>query len=314
MTSDTPMRSLSQLLALLLLGVGLFALVPAGPVAAQGDAEYRQTLRRAIREFDRGAWAEARALFLQAHDLQPTARTLRSIGMASFEMGDYVSAYAALRDALVSEERPLTDVQRSEVEQLFEATRAYVGRFLIVVSPAGGVLEVDAEPARFDHDGYILLPPGDHTITVDLEGYRRTRERVRVEGGEERELPIDMEPTTPEVAAPADPVPTIDTLTIALWASGGGFVALTLVGAIWAAERNGELSTCDDAAFPDLCVNRNTLARERDSAVGISITAAILAGAAIAGGFVWWQFGPPDDPVALRCGLPGTSAVCAYHF
>jgi outer membrane protein assembly factor BamD (BamD/ComL family) len=44
----------------------------------------------AVAEYEAGHYQEARALFRQAHEKQPTARTLRGIGMASFELRDYV--------------------------------------------------------------------------------------------------------------------------------------------------------------------------------------------------------------------------------
>jgi len=76
-----------------------------------------------------GRWQEARALFQQAHEEYPNARTLRGIGMAAFEMRDYVGAYRALMQALASEERPLTRRQRRATQALLEETRAFIGRF-----------------------------------------------------------------------------------------------------------------------------------------------------------------------------------------
>ena len=50
----------------------------------------------AVAEYDAGHFQEARALFRQAHEKSPTARTLRGIGMCSFELRDYVEAARAL--------------------------------------------------------------------------------------------------------------------------------------------------------------------------------------------------------------------------
>ena len=38
----------------------------------------------AVAEYDAGHFQEARALFRQAHERQPTARTLRGIGMLNY--------------------------------------------------------------------------------------------------------------------------------------------------------------------------------------------------------------------------------------
>jgi len=54
----------------------------------------------AVAEYEAGHYQEARALFRQAHEKSPTARTLRGIGMASFELRDYVEATRALTASL----------------------------------------------------------------------------------------------------------------------------------------------------------------------------------------------------------------------
>src|SRR5262249_43441282 len=54
----------------------------------------------AVAEYDAGHFEEARALFRRAQAEAPSARTLRGIGMASFELRDYVEADRALAAAL----------------------------------------------------------------------------------------------------------------------------------------------------------------------------------------------------------------------
>ncbi|MCZ7679746.1 MAG: sigma 54-interacting transcriptional regulator [Sandaracinaceae bacterium] len=93
------MRAVSLLLVAL-------ALVPARARAQDGEAQYRALIEEAVVEFDAGRFPEARSLFLRAHDLAPNARTLRGVGMASFEMRDYVEAYRALSSSLDETVRP----------------------------------------------------------------------------------------------------------------------------------------------------------------------------------------------------------------
>src|SRR3954468_5859705 len=98
-------RSRSARVALALVFFTVTATAVAPPRAlAQDPAEtpqYRSLLEEAVAEYDARRYEEARALFRRAHDLSPNARTMRGIGMASFELREYVEALRALEGALV---------------------------------------------------------------------------------------------------------------------------------------------------------------------------------------------------------------------
>ena len=74
---------------------------PADPAPAELNAEQQQAHRdlssRAIVEFEAGRFAEARALFMRAHEIWPSARTFRVLGMTSFELRSYVRALQELK-------------------------------------------------------------------------------------------------------------------------------------------------------------------------------------------------------------------------
>src|SRR5688572_4251575 len=91
----------------------------ASPLAAQ-DASYDALIRQALVEYEATRYEEARALFRRAHQVSPNPRTLRGIGMSSYELRDYPAAFRALRDALAMTggDRALTPAHRVHVEQL----------------------------------------------------------------------------------------------------------------------------------------------------------------------------------------------------
>jgi len=119
---------------ILLFTVALGVLSASAPTAEAQNA--RNLTREALREFERGNFEEARALFLRAHELEPSARLERGAGMAAFEVRDYVEAHRLLQRALASDERPLTADQRAETEALLGRTQAFLGRFRFAVQPA----------------------------------------------------------------------------------------------------------------------------------------------------------------------------------
>lgn len=173
--------------------------IAAAPARAQSDgapAEYQALIDAAVAEFGAGRWPEARAMFQRAHDSFPNARTLRGLGMSSFEMRDYPEAARALEAALASSVRPLTEEQRVQVTSLLARARALIGRFRVPAAPEGSRLYVDGAgmsagqdwPAR---EGALLLAVGRHEIAIRSEG-RSAHATIDVRGGEDALLDIDL--------------------------------------------------------------------------------------------------------------------------
>jgi len=164
---------------------------PAGsPDSA--DAGYRRIVADAVAEYERGNWAEARALFLQAHALQPSARTLRTLGMTAFELRDYASAARELQAALEHPQRPLEARLRAEVEALLERTLAFVGRFVVRLDPRTATLYVDDQPVQLPADGSLVLGLGKHTLRATADAYVPTLRTLHVEGHERRLVELSL--------------------------------------------------------------------------------------------------------------------------
>ena len=199
---------------LLTLWLATLAWSPARLVAqAEADSQYKERIAQAVREFDLGNWQEARALFKQAHQIKPNARTLRGMGMAAFEMRKYPWALRDLEEALKESRQPLTDEQREHAKKLIAQSKAFIGRFRLVVEPAGATVEVDEKPVERESDGSLILEIGEHQLTARAPDYQEGKQSITVEGGEDRELrfalePIPAAPVTPPPAAvpPATPV------------------------------------------------------------------------------------------------------------
>ena len=77
-----------------------------------GPPEYRALVTHALEEFDAQNYAEARSLFLRAHTIYPSARTLRALGMVEFELKNYVDSITRLEEALSERTRALTGQTR----------------------------------------------------------------------------------------------------------------------------------------------------------------------------------------------------------
>jgi hypothetical protein len=192
---------------------------------ADVQATYREVVTHAVSEFDAGRAAEARALFLRAHELWPSARTLRTLGMTAFELRMYPRALEELQGALDDARRPLPDDQRAQVLSLIAQTRAFVGRYRVQLSPPEAELQVDGAP-RSPNTGTLVLAVGDHVLLVRAQGYGDLRQALTVQGREDQELTIKLEPlasaTAPgrepiagPKAGPVEPAPAIDVTSFA---------------------------------------------------------------------------------------------------
>src|SRR5262249_3565384 len=117
-------------------------LATAGAAAAEAEqgsgpdpSAYTEAIGQAVKEFEAARFEAALSAFKAAHALQPSARTFRGIGLASYSLGDFVEARRAFERALIDPRRPLTTESRHEVEFLLRETARRTGRFELRLEP-----------------------------------------------------------------------------------------------------------------------------------------------------------------------------------
>ncbi|HEX2678933.1 MAG TPA: hypothetical protein VHM19_19920, partial [Polyangiales bacterium] len=282
-------------LTLVALGLALTAL-PAR--ADDAEQRYQTTVEQAVHEFSLQNWAEARALFRRAHTLFPSARTFRGMGMAAFEMKMYVDAWRELNAALADTQRPLTAEQRTQVQSLIDQSRAYVGRYQVTLEPATAKPLVDGAEALFDPGNVLLLALGDHVVSASAEGYQEVKVPLKVEGGEDLVLKIQLAPAnqpqpTPQAApaplpppAPAAPVVKKHSgATTAGWVLAGTTVAFAGGSAVFWVIGSGKYddlkkecgTSCSDKQVKDSGVKTSdTLTTVLLAAAGASAIASVI--------------------------------------
>jgi tetratricopeptide (TPR) repeat protein len=283
----------------LLVAAALWAVVS---FARAEPPDYAALIRKAVVEFQAGAWEEARALFRAAHELEPSARTLRGLALTAFELHRYVDCIVEFEAALAHPARPLDESQRAEAEKLLARAREFVSPYSITTEPADAEVLVDgAAPVR--RDGALLLDPGLHTLTVQAPEFRPREQQLRVAAGEKRTLHVALSrenvaappapPVTP-VATPPGPVvggPQQDSsrhgYTIGL--AGGGAAALLAGGGLWlgAYAKSVDVQECEDTRRD--CAGDATRGRRLERAAYVALGLGVaLGGAAVA---VWFLKG-----------------------
>ena len=196
-------------LACALFALGLIASASRTVHAQQQVAEspeYRRAIDEAVDEFRAGHWEEARALFARAHELGPSARTLRGLGMTAFELRMYVQSMRELDAALRETRKPLDGGMRAAAEALILKARAFVARVQVVPNPKDAVLVLDGHPMAIEPDGRVSLDAGLHVVSASSDGYKPSSLRFAVEGGRDQVLHLPLEP----ILALPNQVPAID--------------------------------------------------------------------------------------------------------
>jgi hypothetical protein len=199
--------------ALVLLSFAVTALASAQD--GSDGAGVRLFLERGVAEYAAGRWAEARALFEQAHEREPTARTARGIGMAAFNQRDYVGAVRFLALALESTAQALTEQQRAQVQDLHTQALSFVGRFRFDATRPEAKIWVRGMPV--EQGAECLLPIGSHMVRAHAPGFLPTERAVEVHGGEQTRLTLTLVLEPKPSAPPPPPPPPLPRDRMELW-------------------------------------------------------------------------------------------------
>ncbi|HMI90223.1 MAG TPA: hypothetical protein VK509_02615 [Polyangiales bacterium] len=280
------------------------AQAPAGEAAASAapaQPSYDQVIERALNEYRLGNWDEAGALFVQAHALKPSARTLRGMGLSEFENRKYVLALVHCSAALADQRNPLNEEQRGELQSVITRASGFVARVTLALAPEGAQLTVDGIAPVRDAAGNVLLDPGPHEL-VASDGRLSERRRLEALSGQQIALAITLraEPNAGQIAGAAHAkddkgVPPARILTYAGFAVLGVGLAVGTTTGVIVLDKAGDL---EDACDGNVCrpEQRDDLEQSQDLAL-VSNIAFVVAGAgavAAAAGLIWEYTGGGD--------------------
>jgi hypothetical protein len=302
------------------------------------DAAYHEAITRALQEFNLGHWTEAKVFFREAHARKPSARTLRGIGLASYESRNYVEAIDFLGQALTSTVQPLTSDMRNATNKLIEQSREFVMRAQIDVTPQNAELFVDGKPVRLAADGSTLLDPGEHELSVVAAGYATTQRRLNTEGGSERQLHFTLKPkpvtpgainstpqpsAAPEIAAAEEVQPKLalteseasessdgdsDSDSLLPWLAIGGSVAVAATGGVLLGLGLSDKAAVEGARAGGSWSDKKNADKR---AVPLQTAGGVMLGVGIAGlaASLVWQLWPSEaQGVSLMVGPGAVSA------
>lgn len=192
----------------------LLALSAHSSLARAQEDEYRAIVGEAVPLLEAERWAEAYALFRRAHELRPSARTLRGLGMAAVGLERFVEAIELLERSLSDARNPLTPDLRAGVERLLARARAVVARLRVVTSAPGAMARLDGE--AFPLDAPMPLDPGEHRLVVQAPGHVDAARTIRLGVAADETVEVVLVPLpAAEPARAADPAPVAEPARVA---------------------------------------------------------------------------------------------------
>ena len=248
---------------------------PTEPQDTDGEAEpseYDTVIADALREFGAGQYDAAADDFRRALALRPSARVLRGLGTALFELGDHVAAIEVLERALSHPVDPLNETLRQEVLHLLRRAERHVAEIVISVNAT------DAEiflAGRAVQPGVIRTNGGRQVLEARARGHLPWERTLEAVPGERLRVAIELEPLAgPSVTVVTPRRSRSLALGLPSVVVGGAGVAL---GALWLTHHNDELRQCPSTVGGVGCRNRDQLERRRRSSIGvIGIGSALL--------------------------------------
>jgi hypothetical protein len=267
--------------------VGLAAMCPS-PAFAQEPSHYDRLVDEALSEFEAGHYEEALSVFEQAYEERPSARALRGVAKALFELRAYARCIVAIDRALASDVDPLPESLRADLESLKARALTFVGEATIEVTPSHATLFLDGQ--AITPGNARTLEVGTHTVEASAPDHHPQVRRFEIHGRQTTKVAITLEPV--RLAPPvAEPVTASDNRTLPLVLSVGALVLSTgaIVGSsIWLVDRADAVDRCNGAAASGArCANEGSIAFQKNAATGtVVLSAGALAVSAVALWFV----------------------------
>lgn len=279
------------------------------------DAAYRETIQQAVTEFRLGHWPEALVLFRKAHASEPSARTLRGMGISAFEARRYADSILWLSQSLEHPVRPLSPEMRREVEGVLKRAEQFVGSYAADFEPSGAQVTANGrEPVRIGDQ--LKLDPGPQRLVIQANGFRKMSKTITVRGGERGTLRVRLQPeadapplASADAAQPTEPQPTAvgekgrnrapEHLVPWSLIAGGG--ALVVTGATLLGLTARDISTVENAKGTGAEIQATQERVPRRSAWGFGLTTVGLVSAGL--GATWltldWSGKQGRDRVSL---------------
>ncbi len=166
-------------------------------IRAQAAEEPSQEARERAREaygqgqefFAAGQYEQALAAFQSAFEAIPNPIVLLSIGETQKKLGKAVEAVESFEGYLAL--KPDAS-DRAAVEQKIAELRSLPATLAIASYPQGAAIRIDGEDTGKVTPAEVEVPPGEHVVTLSLDGFSNEHETVQAGFGIRLQLAVPM--------------------------------------------------------------------------------------------------------------------------
>lgn len=170
--------------------LGLVA-IPAR--AQDARAEARAHFARGVELYDEGHHAAALAEFQRAYDVSPAPAVLYNIAQVHAALGHAVEAIDAFERYLVEGGESISPSRRAEVEDELARQRARIARIAIEANVLGAIVSIDdVDVGTTPLGDRVRVSAGEHVIAARAPGHEAARRRIRVAGGEQPSVVLEL--------------------------------------------------------------------------------------------------------------------------
>lgn len=236
-----------------------------------------------------------------AYALLPEPNILYRIAEMREELGerdaaiDYYTRYYNARPDAPNAAVVKTRIDRLKAEQ--EAARPKTARLTIDSLPQGARVYLNTVERKGSTPVEIDVPPGTHTVRLELQGHQDSSRTIDVEAGELRTFDFRLRPI--EVTAPVVP----DEPSVIPWVVGGFGVASGIASTVFfflAADKQDTLDAWDDAR-PNVIrpAEYDTVLDQELTYRALAWTTAGVAAASLITAGIWWWADSDTEPTVL---------------
>lgn len=276
------------------------ATMAAATARADSEDDARARVKRGLQLYDEGEYRLALAELERANEILPSWKLLYNIGQIHIQLGEYARAERVLRQYLDEGGGQIPADRRAEVEKDLAMLAPRVAKVTVEVNVDGADVFVNDQAAGRAPLAKVPVDAGALRIVVTKPGYQSETRAVRVAGGDETVIRIELAPQKREVIVVDEGgVPTV---AVVGWIVTGVLAAGAVGTGIGANTAYSDFEDKRAAPIGGSAEQASAeLERQGNLADALALTTDILIGSTIAaGGISLWLTirGKPKPPGA----------------
>lgn len=263
---------------------------PAAPPAAAKPADPKALYADGEKKYKAGDFAGALTSFQAVDGIKSTPQSQRYIGLCEDNLGHFPEAVAAYEKFLAAPPAKMAK-EADELKKRVDTIKAMPGKVHVESTPAGATIVADGKPMGTTPSA-VELPPGKHTLHLELNGYLSIDKEVDVTFASKQELKSELSPKPAEAAPVAVTPPPEDKPTeppkpaeppkeprskVPAFITGGLAVAAAGVGTVFGILALGKQSDFKTSPSADTADTGENFALVADMSFGVAITLGITS-------------------------------------